>query len=352
MSSAMRLGVLRALSCGLLGPPGRWSCFSALGCSSKITFKARRRMSGPGRSSINVFNREMKKKQKNWAASLEDAHQYDYLRDEVGRRVADRIYDISRSFPLSLDVGCGKSHIAEHLNKEIVHQMILSDISEESLVRRRRRLTDVPTRCVLADEEFLPFKEKTFDLVVSSLSLHWINDLPGALRQIQQVLKPDGVFIGAMVGGDSLYELRCSLQLAETEREGGFSPHISPYTAVTDLGNLLGRAGFNMLTVDIDDVEIHYPGILEVLMDLQGMGESNCAWNRKGLLHRDTVLAAAAIYKEMYGNADGSVPATFEILYMIGWKPHHSQAKAAKRGSATASFGDLSKISRPATTNN
>eukprot|EP00066_Takifugu_rubripes_P021704 XP_011610970.1 PREDICTED: NADH dehydrogenase [ubiquinone] 1 alpha subcomplex assembly factor 5 isoform X2 [Takifugu rubripes] len=291
-------------------------------------------MSGPGRSSINVFNREMKKKQKNWAASLEDAHQYDYLRDEVGRRVADRIYDISRSFPLSLDVGCGKSHIAEHLNK------------------RRRRLTDVPTRCVLADEEFLPFKEKTFDLVVSSLSLHWINDLPGALRQIQQVLKPDGVFIGAMVGGDSLYELRCSLQLAETEREGGFSPHISPYTAVTDLGNLLGRAGFNMLTVDIDDVEIHYPGILEVLMDLQGMGESNCAWNRKGLLHRDTVLAAAAIYKEMYGNADGSVPATFEILYMIGWKPHHSQAKAAKRGSATASFGDLSKISRPATTNN
>ncbi|XP_011610970.2 arginine-hydroxylase NDUFAF5, mitochondrial isoform X2 [Takifugu rubripes] len=334
MSSAMRLGVLRALSCGLLGPPGRWSCFSALGCSSKITFKARRRMSGPGRSSINVFNREMKKKQKNWAASLEDAHQYDYLRDEVGRRVADRIYDISRSFPLSLDVGCGKSHIAEHLNK------------------RRRRLTDVPTRCVLADEEFLPFKEKTFDLVVSSLSLHWINDLPGALRQIQQVLKPDGVFIGAMVGGDSLYELRCSLQLAETEREGGFSPHISPYTAVTDLGNLLGRAGFNMLTVDIDDVEIHYPGILEVLMDLQGMGESNCAWNRKGLLHRDTVLAAAAIYKEMYGNADGSVPATFEILYMIGWKPHHSQAKAAKRGSATASFGDLSKISRPATTNN
>uniref|UniRef100_A0A674P3W1 Arginine-hydroxylase NDUFAF5, mitochondrial n=1 Tax=Takifugu rubripes TaxID=31033 RepID=A0A674P3W1_TAKRU len=298
---------------------------------SFCTRRKRLSPSCPGRSSINVFNREMKKKQKNWAASLEDAHQYDYLRDEVGRRVADRIYDISRSFPLSLDVGCGKSHIAEHLNKEIVHQMIL-----------RRRLTDVPTRCVLADEEFLPFKEKTFDLVVSSLSLHWINDLPGALRQIQQVLKPDGVFIGAMVGGDSLYELRCSLQLAETEREGGFSPHISPYTAVTDLGNLLGRAGFNMLTVDIDDVEIHYPGILEVLMDLQGMGESNCAWNRKGLLHRDTVLAAAAIYKEMYGNADGSVPATFEILYMIGWKPHHSQVTSVDRSTAGATGGFLS----------
>ncbi|XP_040002240.1 arginine-hydroxylase NDUFAF5, mitochondrial isoform X4 [Xiphias gladius] len=153
-----------------------------------------------------------------------------------------------------------------------------------------------------------------------------------------------------MAGGETLYELRCSLQLAETEREGGFSPRVSPYTAVTDLGNLLGQAGFNMLTVDVDDVQVHYPGIMEVMTDLQGMGESNCAWNRRSLLHRDTILAAAAIYKEMYGNEDGSVPATFEILYMIGWKPHESQAKPAKRGSATASFGDLSKISQPADT--
>uniref|UniRef100_A0AAX7TPB3 Arginine-hydroxylase NDUFAF5, mitochondrial n=1 Tax=Astatotilapia calliptera TaxID=8154 RepID=A0AAX7TPB3_ASTCA len=224
---------------------------------------------------------------------------------------------------------------------EVVERFCLTDVSQQSL--RRRRPSEIPTHCVLADEEFLPFKENTFDLVVSSLALHWINDLPGALRQIHQVLKPDGVFIGAMVGGETLYELRCSLQLAETEREGGFSPHISPYTAVTDLGNLLGQAGFNMLTVDIDDIQVHYPGIMEVMTDLQGMGESNCAWNRKSLLHRDTILAAAAIYKEMYGSEDGSIPATFEILYMIGWKPHESQAKPAKRGSATASFGDLSK---------
>ncbi|XP_070840608.1 arginine-hydroxylase NDUFAF5, mitochondrial isoform X2 [Chaetodon trifascialis] len=186
---------------------------------------------------------------------------------------------------------------------------------------------------------------------MSSMSLHWINDLPGALKQIHQVLKPDGVFIGAMVGGETLYELRCSLQLAETEREGGFSPHVSPYTAVTDLGNLLGQAGFTLLTVDVDDIQVHYPGIIEVMTDLQGMGESNCAWNRRSLLHRDTILAAAAVYKEMYGSEDGSIPATFEILYMIGWKPHESQAKPAKRGSATASFGDLSKISKPTDAN-
>ncbi|XP_069024177.1 arginine-hydroxylase NDUFAF5, mitochondrial [Embiotoca jacksoni] len=304
-----------------------------------------RRLSASSRGTMNVFNREMKKRQKNWAACQQDSHQYDYLRDEVGSRVGDRVYDIARTFPLALDIGGGKSHIAEHLSKDVVERLFLTDVSQQNL--KQRRLTEIPTQLVLADEEFLPFKENTFDLVMSSLTLHWINDLPGVLKQIHRVLKPDGVFIGAMVGGETLYELRCSLQLAETEREGGFSPHVSPYTAVTDLGNLLGQAGFNMLTVDIDDVQVYYPGIMEVMTDLQGMGESNCAWNRRSLLHRDTILAAAAVYKEMYGNKDGSVPVTFEILYMIGWKPHESQAKPLKRGSATASFGDLSKVSQP-----
>lgn len=293
---------------------------------------------------MNVFDRNMKRRQKNWAASLPENEKYHYLREEVGSRVADRIYDIARTFPLALDVGCGRSHIAEHLSKEVVERLVLTDVSEASL--RQRRGSEIPLHCVMADEEFLPFKNDTFDLVVSSLSMHWINDLPGALRQIHQVLKPDGVFVAAMVGGETLYELRCSLQLAELEREGGFSPHVSPYTAVTDLGNLLGQAGFSMLTVDVDEIQVHYPSMFEVLCDLQGMGESNCAWSRKPLLHRDTMLAAASIYKEMYGKEDGSVPATFDILFMIGWKPHESQAKPAKRGSATVSFGDLSKISQ------
>ncbi|XP_041839272.1 arginine-hydroxylase NDUFAF5, mitochondrial [Melanotaenia boesemani] len=340
MSSRVCGRLLQRLHTAGSGPaasPGSW-----ISCSCRLQAGSR---SVSGRGTMNVFNRAMKKRQKNWAASLQDGHHYDYLRDEVGSRVADRVYDIARTFPLALDVGGGKSHITEHLNKDVVERLFLTDISPQTL--ERRKPGEIPTQCVLADEEFLPFKENTFDLVVSSLTLHWINDLPGALRQIQQVLKPDGVFIGAMVGGETLYELRCSLQLAETEREGGFSPHVSPYTAVTDLGNLLGQAGFNMLTVDIDEVQVHYPGIMEVMTDLQGMGESNCAWNRRPMLHRDTMLAAAAIYKEMYGSEDGSVPATFQILYMIGWKPHESQAKPAKRGSATMSFGDLSKISRP-----
>ncbi|XP_005525562.1 PREDICTED: NADH dehydrogenase [ubiquinone] 1 alpha subcomplex assembly factor 5 [Pseudopodoces humilis] len=296
----------------------------------------------PGSGALNPFDRRLKRKQKNWAALQAEPAKCDYLREEVGGRIADRVFDITRTFPLALDVGSGRGYIAQHLTKETVEKLIQVDIAENAL--KNAVESEIPTVRVVADEEFLPFKEDTFDLVVSSLSLHWVNDLPKAFREIHQVLKPDGVFIGAMFGGDTLYELRCSLQLAELEREGGFSPHVSPFTAVADLGHLLSRAGFNTLTVDTDEIQVNYPGLFEVMEDLQGMGESNCSWNRKPLLHRETMLAAAAIYQEMYGNSDGSVPATFQIYYMIGWKYHESQAKPAQRGSATVSFGDLAKI--------
>ncbi|KFO29022.1 hypothetical protein H920_09544 [Fukomys damarensis] len=291
---------------------------------------------------LNIFDRVLKRKQKNWAAQQPELMRFDYLREEVGSQIADRVYDIARDFPLALDVGCGRGYIAQHLNKETIGKFFQTDIAENAL--KNSLETEIPTVSVLADEEFLPFQENTFDLVVSSLSLHWVNDLPRALEQIHYVLKPDGVFVGAMFGGDTLYELRCSLQLAETEREGGFSPHISPFTAVSDLGHLLGRAGFNTLTVDTDEIQVNYPGMFELMEDLQGMGESNCSWNRKALLHRDTMLAAAAVYREMYRNSDGSVPATYQIYHMIGWKYHDSQARPAERGSATVSFGELGKL--------
>ncbi|XP_047916913.2 arginine-hydroxylase NDUFAF5, mitochondrial isoform X1 [Anser cygnoides] len=291
---------------------------------------------------LSPFDRRLKRKQKNWAAVQAQRAQCEYLREEVGGRVADRLLDIPRTFPLALDVGSGRGYIAQHLTKEIVEKLIQVDMAEN--VFKNAVESEVPTINIVADEEFLPFKEDTFDLVVSSLSLHWVNDLPKAFREIHQVLKPDGVFIGSMFGGDTLYELRCSLQLAELEREGGFSPHVSPFTAVSDLGHLLSRTGFNTLTVDTDEIQVNYPGLFEIMEDLQGMGESNCSWNRKPLLHRDTMLAAAAIYREMYGNSDGTVPATFQIFHMIGWKFHESQAKPARRGSATVSLGDLAKI--------
>uniref|UniRef100_A0A6I8N686 Arginine-hydroxylase NDUFAF5, mitochondrial n=1 Tax=Ornithorhynchus anatinus TaxID=9258 RepID=A0A6I8N686_ORNAN len=218
-------------------------------------------------AAVNLFDRELKRKQKDWAARQPDCVQYDYLREEVGGQVADRVYDIARDFPLALDVGSGRGYIAQHLNKETVGKFFQVDISKNALKNAVK--TEISTVSVLADEEFLPFKENTFDLVVSSLSLHWVNDLPRAFKQIHEVLKPDGVFIGAMFGGDTLYELRCSLQLAELEREGGFSPHVSPFTAVNDIGHLLGRAGFNTLTVDTDEIQVNFPGMFEVMEDLQ-----------------------------------------------------------------------------------
>ncbi|KAK7810290.1 hypothetical protein U0070_019318 [Myodes glareolus] len=182
---------------------------------------------------LNIFDRELKRKQKNWAARQPEPMKFDYLKEEVGSRIADRVYDIARDFPLALDVGCGRGYIAQHLNKETVGKIFQTDIAEHAL-------------CNKCNYKYVHMRKTQ---TVQGIHLHWVNDLPRALEQIHYVLKPDGVFVGAMFGGDTLYELRCSLQLAETEREGGFSPHISPFTAVNDLGHLLGRAGFNTLTV-------------------------------------------------------------------------------------------------------
>uniref|UniRef100_A0A8D0KPX9 Arginine-hydroxylase NDUFAF5, mitochondrial n=1 Tax=Strix occidentalis caurina TaxID=311401 RepID=A0A8D0KPX9_STROC len=258
--------------------------------------------SSSGSGALSPFDRGLKRKQKNWAALQAEPAKCDYLREEVGGRIADRVFDIPRTFPLALDVGSGRGYIAQHLTKETVEKLIQVDIAENAL--KNAVESEIPTVSVVADEEFLPFKEDTFDLVVSSLSLHWVNDLPRAFKEIHQVLKPDGVFIGAMFGGDTLYELRCSLQLAELEREGGFSPHVSPFTAVSDLGHLLSRAGFNTLTVDTDEIQVNYPGLFEVMEDLQG----------KYILCGNINISSI------------------------------SGARPAQRGSATVSFGDLAKI--------
>ncbi|XP_013783444.1 arginine-hydroxylase NDUFAF5, mitochondrial-like [Limulus polyphemus] len=300
-------------------------------------------VSGTTESVMNVFDRNAKRLQRNRAAMAKDVHLYDYLKDEVGYRVADRVYDIKRQFPVAVELGCGRGHIGPHLTNDTVGFLYQCELSEKFLEQSRTSET-VPTKKLLVDEEFFSFPENSIDIVLSSLSLHWVNDLPGLFRQIHTSLKKDGVLIASLFGGDTLFELRCSLQLAELEREGGFAPHISPFTEVRDLGNLLTRAGYSMLTVDTDEIKVCYPSMFELMWDLKGMAENNASWSRKAHLHRDTMLAAASIYKEMYGNKDGTIPATFQILYLIGWKPDETQAKPAKRGSGTMSMKDISNL--------
>jgi len=304
-----------------------------------------RNMSSSAQGIMNVFDRNAKCIQKERISSGHNGEQasvFDYLKDEFGWRTSDRICDINRKFPVVVDLGCGRGHVSKEIYNDMAESLFQCDMSH-SIVQSAEISPEVPTTKLVVNEEFLPFKDNSLDLVVSSLSLHWVNDLPGCLRQILQALKNDGAFIGCMFGGDTLFELRVSLQLAELEREGGFAPHVSPFTTVNDLGNLLTRAGFTMLTIDTDHMQINYPSMFELMNDLKGMAENNCSWSRKAQLHRDTLLAAAAIYQEMYGN-EGGVPATFNVVNFIGWKPDPTQPKPADRGSAEVSLKDLGKL--------
>jgi NADH dehydrogenase [ubiquinone] 1 alpha subcomplex assembly factor 5 len=202
-------------------------------------------------------------------------------------------------------------------------------------------------REVIRDLEYLPYEPNTFDLVLSSLSIHWINDLPSLLAQVNSILKPDSPFIAAMFGGDTLFELRSSLQLANMERRGGVIPHISPLADVKDIGGLLTKAGFKMLTVDVEDIVVDFPNTFALMEDLQAMGESNATLQR-GPLSKDVLLANEAIYRELHkeegnasGNGQGGIPATFRIIFMIGWKEGAGQRQPLQRGSGDVNLKDI-----------
>lgn len=315
-----------------------------------------------GATRFQVFNRRAKWLQKERAAfNTEESRVADYLKDEVAIRLTERLLDIRRHFPRALDLGANSCNVAKALVRENpdpdpdvtespplstrIGELIATDSSETRLYRDADHEFNNKisiTRQVVVDEETIPFEPESFDLVLSSLSLHWINDLPGVLSQINNVLKPDCPFIGAMLGGDTLYELRTSLQLAEQERRGGMSPHVSPLADVRDVGGLLQKAGFKMLTVDVDDIIVDYPDTFALMQDLQAMGESNAILNREmGPIRRDVLLANEAIYKELHGNPDGSIPATFRIIYMIGWREGENQPQPLARGSGQTNLKDI-----------
>ncbi len=200
---------------------------------------------------------------------------------------------------------------------------------------------DCPVPRAVATEEALPLKEGSLDLVISALSLHLVNDLPGALIQIRRALRPDGLFLAALLGGETLIELRQAFMMAETETLGGVSPRVFPTADVRDMGALLQRAGFALPVADSDRLTVTYPTPLALLGELKAMGAANALVARSlKPMRRDTLTRATEIYASRFTGKNGKVSATFEILYLCGWSPHESQQKPLKPGSAKARLAD------------
>jgi len=319
-----------------------------LSCSSKYCQSRSFSVGSVSKSSVRVFDRRAKLLQRERAAANPEVEKYDFMKEEVGYRVSDRVLDVARKMEVAVDLGSGRGWVTRHMTEHSMGRVTAIELSQSLLdqapepegVSMERLVMDI-------DGADLPFSDNSVDVVTSCLAMHWVNDLPGLFREINRILKPDGVFIGAMFGGETLMELRTSLQLAELERQGGFAAHVSPFVEVKDLGGLLNSNNFTLLTIDTDDLKVRYPTIFPLMRDLKGMGESNAALNRKLHLNRETLLAANAIYADLYGemSENGAVlPASFQVYYWIGWKPDPSQPKALKPQQSDVSLKDLYKL--------
>ena len=188
---------------------------------------------------------------------------------------------------------------------------------------------------IAADEEYIPLKDQSIDLVVASLCLQWVNDLPGTLVQIRRALRPDGLFLAALPGGETLSELRQALMVAETELSGGAGPRVLPFVDVRDVGGLLQRAGFALPVTDQDTLVARYDDLWALMRDLRAMGATNILADRdRRPVARAVFDRAAAIYRERFSDPDGRIRATFQIVSASGWAPHESQQKPLKPGSA------------------
>ncbi len=281
---------------------------------------------------IKVFDRDILRQRRDRAAPTFAEH--GFLKAMVAEQLMDRLADIKRPFPRALDLGCHLGDLAGQLKgRELV---VATDLSA-------RMIEGVPAGIpkLICDEEFLPFGANSFELVASALSLHWVNDLPGTLAQINRMLTPDGLVLIALIGGESLRELRASWLQAEAEIESGASPRVSPFIEVTTAAQLLQRAGFVMPVADIDTMNVTYESAEAAMRDLHAMGETNLLVGRqKGMTRRATFARAAEIYEERFSDERGRVTLRFDIITMTGWKPGPNQPVPLKPGSATSRLAD------------
>ena len=257
----------------------------------------------------------------------------DFLSARVAEDLRERLSVVRRDFRRVLDLGTPRPDVAA---------MLAGTLPEAEITR----MAPVPAagdagrgREVVGDEERQPFAPGSFDLVVSCLSLHAVNDLPGALVQVRRALKPDGLFLGCLFGGGTLGELRQALSIAESEVAGGASPRVAPFSDLRDLGGLLQRAGFALPVADVEPLTVRYGTLFRLFSDLRAMGATNALTLRhKAPLRRAILMRAAEVYAARFADADGRLRASFDLVWLSGWAPHESQQKSLKPGSARMSL--------------
>jgi SAM-dependent methyltransferase len=255
----------------------------------------------------------------------------DFLLDRLAEDLDDRLRAVLRTFSSVLDLGSPAPAAAQVLRARY----------GEARHLRLAPLAEAGGDVIVGDPEMLPLAAGSFDLAVSLLALHAVNDLPGTLIQLRRSLRPDGLFVGCLLGGATLTELRQSFGQAESEIEGGISPRVAPFAAVREAGALLQRAGFALPVADTDTVTVRYADPFGLMRDLRSMGMTNVLTERRRTpLRRATLLRAAEVYADRFSDPDGRVRATFEVLWLSGWVPHESQQKPLKPGTAKSRLAD------------
>jgi SAM-dependent methyltransferase len=263
-----------------------------------------------------------------------------FLVDRAAEDLADRLATVLRTFPLAVDLGTPTNAVRSVLaGSQNVGIIVAADAVAAGALAESPAGRTGPS--VAADEEALPFRDGSLDLVVSALSLHFVNDLPGTLVQIRRALRPDGLFAAALLGGDTLTELRQAFAAAEAEVEDGISPRVLPFADLRDLGALMQRAGFALPVTDVDRLTARYASPLALMHDLRRMGATNpLTERRRRPLRRATLARMLEIYAARFADPDQRIRATFEIVYLLGWAPHESQQQPLKPGSARTRLAD------------
>lgn len=294
-------------------------------------------MAGPPR----IFDRDLQRRRRLRALRGEPV---DFLLAHVAQELVERLLVVKRSFRLAADIGTPGIALRTMMRSQGVAPDVIAVDPLAAHLRGGESLL------VAADEEALPFADGSLDLIVSALALQSVNDLPGTLAQIRRALKPDGLFLAALLGGETLTELRQSFAAAESEIEGGVSPRVAPFADIRDLGALLQRAGFALPVVDTDRVTARYATAFDLMRDLRGMGATNTLVERRRVpLKRATLLRMADIYAERFSDPDQRLRASFDVVWLSGWAPHQSQQQPLRPGSAKARLADaLKTIELPA----